>query len=953
MFLTSFVGILTSNDYFYGLKLKNTSLFTHPSSLISHLSSMTRSLLSLFIASLFTLLGAAAQEPTRVQTAFTSPDDLYCLMQDHRGLLWLGSSAGLLSYDGYEVRDWQGGGVEQMMTGVTRLTEDSLGYLWAGTRDGLVRLNLETGRTRAYRLPKQSQQVIFALFTARDGTVYAGTDDGFSVYQAKVDSFYNFNCDNTVATYPNGRRDTVWQFSVKDFAELPDGDILIGTWSGGLLRYSPRRQTFRGYGRLNEMNSALSLSLDAEGHVWIGTWAYGIQRIDRADDYTLSTLQTIEQQSSPVRKICAEPTRGSVRWTRGEEKAVMPAGNGSLWVLTTKHLMRERSDDCPLQFHPTRKSVRALYVDEKGHVNTDSGEESVNIFDILRTNNGDLLMAAEEQGIRVLHPDGSRDVWHWGNRQWLRDNVYAFCQTRDGSLWVGQRMGLSVLRPDGTGEHLDIKTDSIDLTGYFIVNHILEDHNGCLWVSSANRGLVRMKSLRPTHLSSPISHLPITATFEDSHHRLWAYSANGLLLYDSAKDAFKPVHNRFHLPTRKIYSINEDADGVLWLGTGRGLVRLEMMADGTFIASTLTEEDGLPASAFMPRATFRRADTLYFGLSDGYLSFVPSFVTSPPAGASSILTSTPRGGYRGLLVTDILLDGTPIAELDSAFAAAITPSLPAATHTLTIPATAKTFAVEMALLAYDHTAQIRYAYRLEGRDDDWHFLEPGQRQATFTALPTGRYQLHLSALDSHGQEIQLPYAITIGVLPPWYATWWAYLIYIALLSILGWFAWRYLQMQREIEASRRFTAIMQSSRPTSEALREGGTPSSLHETDNAQPSPLSLREGSGVGLFISRATQLVRDHLDDSEYNRDRMAADMGMSASSLFSKLREATGMNIQTFIQNIRLNAAADILRSEPDIRISELAYRVGFNTPKYFSQCFKKEFGMLPGEFIKAEE
>lgn len=100
---------------------------------------------------------------------------------------------------------------------------------------------------------------------------------------------------------------------------------------------------------------------------------------------------------------------------------------------------------------------------------------------------------------------------------------------------------------------------------------------------------------------------------------------------------------------------------------------------------------------------------------------------------------------------------------------------------------------------------------------------------------------------------------------------------------------------------------------------------------------------------MAKATQLVKAHIDDADYNRDSMAADLNMSVSTLYKRLRGCTDMSIQTFIQTIRLNAACDILRAEPDIRISELAYRVGFNTPKYFSQCFKREFGMLPGDFL----
>lgn len=103
--------------------------------------------------------------------------------------------------------------------------------------------------------------------------------------------------------------------------------------------------------------------------------------------------------------------------------------------------------------------------------------------------------------------------------------------------------------------------------------------------------------------------------------------------------------------------------------------------------------------------------------------------------------------------------------------------------------------------------------------------------------------------------------------------------------------------------------------------------------------------------FIAKATQLVNEHIDDADYNRDRMAADFNMSVSTLYGRMRECTGLSIQNFIQTIRLNAAAEILTHDPFIRINELAYRVGFNTPKYFSQCFKKKFGVLPGDYLKA--
>ena len=101
--------------------------------------------------------------------------------------------------------------------------------------------------------------------------------------------------------------------------------------------------------------------------------------------------------------------------------------------------------------------------------------------------------------------------------------------------------------------------------------------------------------------------------------------------------------------------------------------------------------------------------------------------------------------------------------------------------------------------------------------------------------------------------------------------------------------------------------------------------------------------------FLKRAIDCVRGHLDDGDYDRDAFAADMGASASTLYNKLRSLTGMNVSIFIRDIRLKEARRIAQQQPDIRISDLAYRVGFQDPKYFATTFKKQYGITPKEFL----
>ena len=102
--------------------------------------------------------------------------------------------------------------------------------------------------------------------------------------------------------------------------------------------------------------------------------------------------------------------------------------------------------------------------------------------------------------------------------------------------------------------------------------------------------------------------------------------------------------------------------------------------------------------------------------------------------------------------------------------------------------------------------------------------------------------------------------------------------------------------------------------------------------------------------FLKRAIQCVNDHLDDADFDRDAFAREMGASQSTLYNKLRATTGMNVSSFIRNMRMKAIDDIIRQQPDLRVSDLAYKVGFKDPKYFATTFKKEFGMQPKEYIE---
>ena len=102
--------------------------------------------------------------------------------------------------------------------------------------------------------------------------------------------------------------------------------------------------------------------------------------------------------------------------------------------------------------------------------------------------------------------------------------------------------------------------------------------------------------------------------------------------------------------------------------------------------------------------------------------------------------------------------------------------------------------------------------------------------------------------------------------------------------------------------------------------------------------------------YLQRAVKCVNDHLMDSGYDREAFAADMGSSVSTLYNKIRALTGKNVTTFIRDIRIKNACRLVKENPELRVSDIAYQVGFKDPKYFATTFKRVMGIQPKEYMK---
>ena len=105
--------------------------------------------------------------------------------------------------------------------------------------------------------------------------------------------------------------------------------------------------------------------------------------------------------------------------------------------------------------------------------------------------------------------------------------------------------------------------------------------------------------------------------------------------------------------------------------------------------------------------------------------------------------------------------------------------------------------------------------------------------------------------------------------------------------------------------------------------------------------------------MLDRAMEIIEKYLDDSEFNVNTFAREMGMARTNLFSKLKAVTGQTPNDFILTIRLKKGAIMLRSNPELNITEISDRVGFSSSRYFSKCFKDVYHVSPMSYRKGKE
>ena len=709
------------------------------------------------------------------------------ICEDANGILWLGTGAGELNRFDPRTETFthyrHNPNDADSLCGsfILSLCLDPSGYLWIGTlENGVDRFDPRTGTFRHYRPGDTHQSLargaVYALSATRNGTVWAGTDNGL----CSIDP-----ATGTVVQYRHDPQDAFSLSGTEVYGLLVDREdaLWIGTKNGvnlfdaqteQFIRYDNTRHS----GYWSENNPIRTLCQDSLGYFWFGS-GNGLYQLDKTTDQLIwhrydhtnptglssrivrvvyedrsgliwlglyeGGLNTFTCQPPPFKHYLHNPNEPHS--IAGRVDALCQTRDGTLWAGTSAGIL-ERLDAASDQFTHHRfvdekviNNISSLAEDASGQL-WFGGSRSLGVF---------CFDPQTGQVNRYQHdPDDAHSL--------SNNDVYAVCNDQEGTLWIGTNKGLN--RFDLTKRNFDVfwpYPDNPQSTDNNI-RVIFQDDDGILWLGSWYSGLSRL-DLRteqivhyrhnnddPTSLANDAVH----CIAQDMKNRLWIGTSGGLCRYDPQTDAFVTYLTRDGLPSDTIGGIIEDQSGNLWLSTAHGLSKFDPHTE-TF--KNYDASDGLLNYDFINAAFCQAFDgTLFFGTDKGLTAFHPAQVKNS--------TYIPP-----IILTDFLLFNKSIP---------VGPNSPLkqaiwATKTITLGPDDYVFAFEFAALNYIASSKNQYKYRLEGFDVDWIETTSKRRFASYSNLPAGEYIFRVIGSNNDGTWNEQGASLKVCVTQPLWA----------------------------------------------------------------------------------------------------------------------------------------------------------------------------------------
>jgi len=795
------------------------------------------------------------------------------ITQDKKGFMWFATDDGFNRFDGYTFQTFKFDCHDTRLLHdnfVQRIFNDSEGNLWVSSRQGLYNFDLSTQELFPYldSTGKNRNDVSY-ITESRDKKLWtAWYWGGFASFDKKTKHYTAFNNSNLKSltstasitlhedsygllwvgsqdkglnvfevngtSIPKKRDDlsmnnVLPSLYVKCLQEDHFGNIWIGTTSG-LVVYIRKENRFRLMPGLSS-KPIFSLREDSDRILWVGTRSDGLYtvdlkdyegyRLDKLKCNSIGVLDKYDISHHTILSIFEDKDRNIWLGTSGD--GIFMIGNEERKFITIQTKFFLRSAERYLSYH-------GLCNDADGNIWAGTDGEGIFKFntkgEILRQyNTKDKTSGLATDVFISAYRDHHDNLW-FGS---YSDGLYSYDRQRGsfihythaptdsvvplgnqirlihedskGNIWIGATRG-GICLVDKVTKNIRQQTGS-PMLKLVDARAMVEDNTGTLWIGCYGNGLA---SYRPethewkTHFegtgpNNPLHSTVIYALALDNKNRLWiGTGGGGLSVLNLIDKTLKRYSEKDGLLNNTVYGLVVDEDGNIWISTIKGLSKLDPEKEQFF---NYTSADGLQKGQFYPGSVLydRSQEYIGFGGTQGVNLFNPTKL--------AIQRQAPQVIISGLqLFNNIVKVGhgnTDDFSLDKVIDEV---------GTITLNHDQSVLTFEFTGLNYLYPEKIKYKYKLEGFDEEWS--PPNNlRTTTYKYLPAGDYEFKVKAAFQDNPWPDQYASVRVVILPPFWRTWKAYVIYFTLAALLSyivysiWKRQKYLRKRLHIEKKQR------------------------------------------------------------------------------------------------------------------------------------------------------
>ncbi len=779
---------------------------------------------------------------------FSNPNIL-AINEDADGMLWVGTpptpSGGVCRFDrrtGRFLPDNFG------LKGANSIYKDRAGVLWIAGNGGLHKINLtrkpgqlsdvkiESYRNDPGNLNSLSSDFVNSVFQDRAGIFWVATDMGLNSFDGKTPVFKRYQHDpKKINSISSNNLNTGW---IGDgITEDKEGNLWIRA-DNGLNKLSKDRSIFTHYSNnpadANSISSdeIYSLFIDREGILWVGD---------------LPKLNKAILNPKPFHVIRHDPAANN---SLGSDSVtcIFEDASGIIWIGTDGGGLNRwnRKTNEFKRFRHDASNPKSLRSDIVNAVIEDR-------HGCLWVGNGDVLS-------KMNRKTGGFE--HYVSRNAAHPEEYhlilTIAEDNEGLLWLGLGWGLNSF-DEQTGKFTTYNHNIRETNGLSdgTCMYVYCDSRDNIWIGHGSIATDRLdkKTGRFTsykhdpYNSESISSNIVCKFSEDTNGNIWIGTwGGGLCYFDYQNGKFKRFTEKDGLADNIVFSILEDDQKQLWLGTGNGISRFDPVSKKF---TNYDYKDGLQGNYFAAGERNRAAHckgrdgTLYFGSIDGLVFFDPSKIKANSLVAPIVITqfklfdSIVKGAHESSKI---------VLNYDQNY-----------------------FSFEFAALSFLNPAKNQYKYKLEGVDDDW--INSGSRRyAAYTDIGPGTYTFKVMGTNNDGVWNEEGAFMTIVIKPPWWNTL-LFKIVAAFVLVASFYAlirWRTQQkFRRQLERSEKEREMAELKQKGTElemqALRAQMNPHFIFNSLNSINRFILQNNKAQASEYLTKFSKLVRMILQNSQ----------------------------------------------------------------------------------------